>query len=103
MAGVQAGQGLSIRLGNIGFNPSVGMAGVQARGVVGDSPGNNQFQSLSRDGGGSSFERVLLAVVDAFVSIPQSGWRGFKRDRVSTIEKDWSSFNPSVGMAGVQA
>ncbi len=60
-----------------GFNPSVGMAGVQAsplggagwvasvsipqsgwrgfkRGVVGDSPGDNQFQSLSRDGGGSS-------------------------------------------------
>ncbi len=61
-----------------GFNPSVGMAGVQAL-----APGPNEieidmFQSLSRDGGGSSQHQVLdHALLDA-VSIPQSGWRGFK-------------------------
>ncbi len=111
----------------LGFNPSVGMAGVQAwlisqssMGVVVSIPQSGwrgfkrgtkmvimdykyKFQSLSRDGGGSSrahFRRVRAA---DRVSIPQSGWRGFKPRSAWTCSSPETRFNPSVGMAGVQA
>ena len=78
MAGVQAGMGVDSRLHILGFNPSVGMAGVQAdSGYVGPN--------------------------QVVVSIPQSGWRGFKPIWWGRLIPRLSSFNPSVGMAGVQA
>ena len=110
-----------------GFNPSVGMAGVQARTGATATSGTVWFQSLSRDGGGSSLGDVRLDVdqglgfnpsvgmagvqawlisqssMGVVVSIPQSGWRGFKRGRKWLSWITNTSFNPSVGMAGVQA
>ena len=109
------------------FNPSVGMAGVQASAAGSARTGCSQFQSLSRDGGGSSSPAGRVVDRQGEVSIPQSGWRGFKpliftpRHSVywgfQSLSRDGggssiqhaapghnrSSFNPSVGMAGVQA
>ena len=109
------------------FNPSVGMAGVQAplplqdriiplkfQSLSRDGGGSSRirgggasrctlFQSLSRDGGGSSTITNITISQGLAVSIPQSGWRGFKRGSASNSGPNRSSFNPSVGMAGVQA
>ena len=62
-----------------GFNPSVGILGVQALGTKGDS------QVLSR------------------VSIPQSGFWVFKHILSRVVSLELPSFNPSVGILGVQA
>ena len=110
------------------FNPSVGMAGVQADSDQRSDRSIVKFQSLSRDGGGSSSIRSSYRRSCSRVSIPQSGWRGFKHEcndqvawpcvQVSIPQSGWRgfklvngvdleqlhiSFNPSVGMAGVQA
>ncbi len=46
---------------------------------------------------------TLINIEDIRVSIPQSGWRGFKRQLMQVYREQFRGFNPSVGMAGVQA
>ncbi len=97
------------------FNPSVGMAGVQAfhhgavvAPVVVSIPQSGWrgfklaseavmlapywFQSLSRDGGGSSCPGCATATLLLPVSIPQSGWRGFKLRNPSRFTASTSWF-----------
>ncbi len=133
------------------FNPSVGMAGVQA--VALQVATVDRFPVSIPQSGWRGFKpAILVCVVHHIpVSIPQSGWRGFKHESVeygdvhqpvSIPQSGWrgfklsihrrstprilefqslsrdgggssviltvaqlrkDSFNPSVGMAGVQA
>ncbi len=110
------------------FNPSVGMAGVQA--IAGRAPPRlDDLVSIPQSGWrGFKLERHYPGRVLRAVSIPQSGWRGFKRFTIrglsgaggefQSLSRDgggssssspmrWvrsaRGFNPSVGMAGVQA
>ena len=61
-----------------GFNPSVGILGVQARFVSARSPYSALFQSLSRDSGCSSSRVKSPYLYKFLVSIPQSGFWVFK-------------------------
>ena len=111
----------------LGFNPSVGILGVQAAGwpsapptttgfqslgrdsgcssvpILPALPPPHQFQSLGRDSGCSSPPDGLCPVNDFVVSIPRSGFWVFKqrveRGKISEVRR----FNPSVGILGVQA
>ena len=61
------------------------------------------FQSLGRDSGCSSDSGWRGDVSSARVSIPRSGFWVFKRRRRWPPRRRPASFNPSVGILGVQA
>ena len=85
------------------FNPSVGMGWFQANHWRKPFRRPAQFQSLSRDGVVSG-DKLLHRLADSGpVSIPQSGWGGFRPDWASQSGRSLTSFNPSVGMGWFQA
>ncbi len=85
------------------FNPSVGILWVQASRNDTISHKGRGFQSLSRDSMGSGFILVPYHEWAVFVSIPQSGFYGFRRMRAQAGSCPSASFNPSVGILWVQA
>ena len=109
------------------FNPSVGILGVQALASTLQSAVPTAFQSLGRDSGCSSAQELrqikeILAVSiprSGFwvfkrewrpnqgrrpaVSIPRSGFWVFKHVKKHSVLLSVLSFNPSVGILGVQA
>ena len=61
------------------------------------------FQSLGRDSGCSSDRQTWAAIWQCHVSIPRSGFWVFKRRHQQRSDAQARSFNPSVGILGVQA
>ena len=61
------------------------------------------FQSLGRDSGCSSLVGEPIGYNDIAVSIPRSGFWVFKHPNPSQTGVQLRSFNPSVGILGVQA
>ena len=62
------------------FNPSIGIQGVQTQpGARLCAQTYQQFQSLNWDTGGSNARRMIQTCLGQKVSIPQLGYRGFKR------------------------
>ena len=127
-SGCSSLQGRPDQLGDIWrYNPSVGILGVQARcpsletlpstkfqSLGRDSgcsslPDNDkethplEFQSLGRDSGCSSDGAGALRRRRLPVSIPRSGFWVFKLRRDGRGFSGRCSFNPSVGILGVQA
>ena len=90
-------------ISQICFNPSVGILGVQARQQQPGAAADPQFQSLGRDSGCSSSWDWLARKRSLVVSIPRSGFWVFKRSGCSLVHSPVRSFNPSVGILGVQA
>ena len=86
-----------------GFNPSVGILGVQAGPVSAEYGDLAEFQSLGRDSGCSSPILTGIGEGDIAVSIPRSGFWVFKRLYVPAVDVGDPRFNPSVGILGVQA
>ena len=111
-----------------GFNPSVGILGVQARPLDIEAADEQQFQSLGRDSGCSSTvsANTMVAAAVCFnpsvgilgvqaasvaffiamislVSIPRSGFWVFKLANDRRFKRALLGFNPSVGILGVQA
>ena len=86
-----------------GFNPSVGILGVQARAYVYAQHEVARFQSLGRDSGCSSPRNEQPLLPCSVVSIPRSGFWVFKPAAPSPRRRMSGSFNPSVGILGVQA
>ena len=86
-----------------GFNPSVGILGVQAMIMVGLLSVVRRFQSLGRDSGCSSEYSAHPATSLLSVSIPRSGFWVFKQTAGASTPTASSRFNPSVGILGVQA
>ena len=85
------------------FNPSVGILGVQASSAVRPAFVSPLFQSLGRDSGCSS-KRVGGGLSGGVaVSIPRSGFWVFKLKTKGKCNATTKSFNPSVGILGVQA
>ena len=109
------------------FNPSVGILGVQANMLLAEIEAEAEV-SIPRSGfwvfkrvqwrcgmwpavvsiprsGFWVFKHANAAVHDAvgWVSIPRSGFWVFKQQRRARREKSHRSFNPSVGILGVQA
>ena len=66
-----------------GFNPSVGILGVQAPHRHSSRQPQNEFQSLGRDSGCSSLADRMVAYHVAVVSIPRSGFWVFKHGQDS--------------------
>ena len=85
------------------FNPSVGILGVQASSVSSWKARWGSFQSLSRDSGCSSACWRRSSAWPTPVSIPQSGFWVFKPPARPRSRRGLWSFNPSVGILGVQA
>ena len=85
------------------FNPSVGILGVQASQFSFPDRSFSGFQSLGRDSGCSSFSLLGLLVSGSVVSIPRSGFWVFKQVGIAVGACGVGSFNPSVGILGVQA
>ena len=110
------------------FNPSVGILGVQAfgrrfvlaalrfvsiprsgfwvfkpAGTPAKPAGCSWFQSLGRDSGCSSFRVRRMSGSVVCVSIPRSGFWVFKPLSCALSSNSTTSFNPSVGILGVQA
>ena len=85
------------------FNPSVGILGVQARSGSRETETRRLFQSLGRDSGCSSHLRDAERYLIDAVSIPRSGFWVFKRRSSCGARCGRPSFNPSVGILGVQA
>ena len=86
-----------------GFNPSVGILGVQARQRALGWCRISRFQSLGRDSGCSSLWTLPSVLEYTFVSIPRSGFWVFKLSHPLAFLGVSVSFNPSVGILGVQA
>ncbi len=86
-----------------GFNPSVGILGVQAHCTPATTSALAMFQSLSRDSRRSSQKFVDHLQLPCPVSIPQSGFSAFKPEVRRPPPAAMSRFNPSVGILGVQA
>ena len=63
----------------------------------------SMFQSLGRDSGCSSLNRIMDGNVSLIVSIPRSGFWVFKRTEGKRGQTPTRGFNPSVGILGVQA
>ena len=63
----------------------------------------SMFQSLGRDSGCSSLNRIMDGNVSLIVSIPRSGFWVFKQRREEATAAPPRGFNPSVGILGVQA
>ena len=63
----------------------------------------DKFQSLGRDSGCSSLCAVLECYCFHVVSIPRSGFWVFKPEGQDAARTHRPSFNPSVGILGVQA
>ena len=62
-----------------------------------------EFQSLGRDSGCSSLALTSMGLGSSLVSIPRSGFWVFKLPGSSWYPASYTSFNPSVGILGVQA
>ena len=89
--------------GKFGFNPSVGILGVQAPPILGETSEFYTFQSLGRDSGCSSISAKEDYAQGLEVSIPRSGFWVFKPGAGPAPPRPCRSFNPSVGILGVQA
>ena len=101
--GVQASRKPPSATERAGFNPSVGILGVQAAVMMSRQAGKNEFQSLGRDSGCSSRLPPMLPHPRPLVSIPRSGFWVFKHFMSRLLQYKICSFNPSVGILGVQA
>ncbi len=66
------------------------------------APTASAFQSLSRDSMGSDEKDMGPATYGHVVSIPQSGFYGFRRGGGGGVPTNNRSFNPSVGILWVQ-
>ena len=86
-----------------GFNPSVGILGVQARSAEREHLHFGSFNPSVGILGVQAFLKSWRRGTNNDVSIPQSGFWVFKHVDSRGSEDFYDCFNPSVGILGVQA